>query len=275
MPFRLIALDLDGTTLDASGKVRPRVAEAIGRARERGVAVALATGRRLETTATVGRELGVDYLILTDGTVVYDLQRDLILSEQSFSPALQRRAIDLVREAGLPPILFESPAAAGRVLIGPPELDNPELLGFVGTRPSVTRLPIDDLAGVPRIVTILGMGAETLVERLAERCDGSAGCVVTFWRPTRKGYTRPTLTFAPPETSKGHALVWLADYLGLPRSETLAVGDHLNDIPLIRRAGLGVAMGNALPEVKSEAGAVVADHENDGVAEAIERWVLS
>lgn len=274
MPYRLIALDLDGTTLAPDGQVRPRVVAAIEAAASRGVIVALATGRRLESARPIAHLLRVSYLILTDGTVIYDLARDRALREDCFTPELQRRAIDLIRAAGLPPVLFESPAAGSRVLVGPAELDNPETVEFVRRREGIIRLPLAELARVPRVVAILGMGDEAVVESLAARCDDASCYAMTFWRPTSAGYTRPTVALGPPGTSKGHALHWLADHLGIAPAETLAIGDHLNDISMLTMAGLGVAMGNALPEVKAAASAVVAGHAEDGVAEALERWVL-
>lgn len=272
--FRLIALDVDGTTLDPSGIVRPRVAAAIAAARERGCVVALATGRRLESARRVARGLAVSYLILTDGTVVYDLAEGQMIREECFTPDLQGRAIGLLDEVGLPPVLFESPAGGDRIVAGPLERDNPETRGYLDRRAPVERVSRAALVAFPRIVTILGIGSEAVVEAVARQCVDAACFSLTFWRPTVAGYELPTICLGPPNTSKGNALHWLAARLGIPANETLAVGDHLNDVSLLSAAGLGVAMGNALPEVKAVAAAVVADHSHDGVAEAIEKWVL-
>ena len=77
-----------------------------------------------------------------------------------------------------------------------------------------------------------------------------------------------------PGVSKGPGLMALANALGLDRREVMAVGDSGNDRTMIELAGLGVAMGNATDEVKQAADAVTADNEHDGVAQAIERYVL-
>ena len=77
-----------------------------------------------------------------------------------------------------------------------------------------------------------------------------------------------------PGVSKGPGLMALAQALGLDRREVMAVGDSGNDRTMIELAGLGVAMGNATDEVKQAADAVTADNEHDGVALAIERYVL-
>jgi hypothetical protein len=74
---------------------------------------------------------------------------------------------------------------------------------------------------------------------------------------------------------KGKALAIAAGYLGIEMEHVLAIGDSWNDAPLLRAAGFGVAMGSAPPELRAAADAIVADVANDGVAEAIERFVLS
>jgi hydroxymethylpyrimidine pyrophosphatase-like HAD family hydrolase len=98
---------------------------------------------------------------------------------------------------------------------------------------------------------------------------------VIRWWPSATGYHHNAVSFASPEASKGNALRWLAAMRGLPIEATMAVGDYENDVSLIAAAGFGVAMGNAVDAVKKAARAVVSDCEHDGVAEAIERWVLA
>ena len=76
------------------------------------------------------------------------------------------------------------------------------------------------------------------------------------------------------EATKGNALLWLADYLGIPREETMAFGDGENDISMLKAAGIGVAMGNASDQIKEAADEVTLTNDQDGVAAAIRNWVL-
>ncbi len=73
---------------------------------------------------------------------------------------------------------------------------------------------------------------------------------------------------------KGKALEFVAQYLGISMDRVLAIGDSWNDLPILQRAGIGVAMGSAPPEVQACADAVVGDVADDGVCEALERFVL-
>lgn len=77
-----------------------------------------------------------------------------------------------------------------------------------------------------------------------------------------------------PGVSKGPGLMALAERLGLARGEVMAVGDSGNDRTMVALAGLGVAMGNATEEIKQVADVITADNNHDGVAEAIEKYVL-
>ena len=77
------------------------------------------------------------------------------------------------------------------------------------------------------------------------------------------------------DVSNGEALTTLASFLGIAIEEVMAVGDGLNDIPLLKAAGLAVAMGNAFPEVKEVADYVTLDIDHSGLAAAIDRFLLS
>ncbi len=76
------------------------------------------------------------------------------------------------------------------------------------------------------------------------------------------------------EAHKGRALLRLAERLGLRPDQTMAFGDGLNDVTMLRAAGLGVAMGNACPEALAAANTVTADCDHDGVAAGIARFVF-
>ena len=82
------------------------------------------------------------------------------------------------------------------------------------------------------------------------------------------------LELVPQGISKGRGLMALAERLGLALDEVMAVGDSGNDLTMLEAAGLGVAMGNATEEIKQAADVITADNNHDGVAEAIEKYVL-
>jgi hydroxymethylpyrimidine pyrophosphatase-like HAD family hydrolase len=78
-----------------------------------------------------------------------------------------------------------------------------------------------------------------------------------------------------PQVSKSDALAWLAAELGVARAQVLALGDGINDVDMLHWAGLGVAMGDGHPEALAAADVVAPAFDQDGVAWAIERYILS
>jgi Cof subfamily protein (haloacid dehalogenase superfamily) len=272
--IRLLALDVDGTLLDSTGVVRPRVERAVRAAQLAGCEVVLATGRRLHSVEPIAAKLGIETIILVDGTVVYDRTAGQAVYERTMSAEAQRVAIDLARSAELPPILFESPASSGRVLAPPTEFDNASTRRFLSQRDTIVRMSWNELERAARIVTVIAMGDEAPVAELAARAENEAHYELVVWKPSLAGYHHHTVSFAPRYTSKGAAFGWLAEERGISMSQTMAVGDYDNDVSLVAVAGWGVAMGNAIPSVRRAANALVADNDHDGVAEAIERWVL-
>ncbi len=277
--MRLVAIDVDGTLLDSAGTIRPRVARSIEAARSAGCLVVLATGRRLQSARPLARQLGISTLILVDGAVIYDLEAETALCEWCLAPSVQQSAVELFRGADLPPILLESPAADARIFAGPRDLDNPEtavyLERYARQGNTVVRVPMEDLPRIPRVVSVLGMGPEERLACLVGQTQQRQELSTVFWRPWAAGYRASVVALGRSGVSKGQALIWLADHLRIARDQTMAIGDYDNDASMVQLAGLGVAMGNAVATVKSVARAIVADNDHDGVAEALETWVLS
>ena len=141
---------------------------------------------------------------------------------------------------------------------------------------SAFNLSLEQLRAVCEPLLLAAMGSEREVQTLAERVNGSvAGCQTLIERQSFVPDSRWwQVNVTAPGTSKGAALRDLCALFDIPLRDTLAVGDGINDVELICAAGLGIAMGNAVEEVKQVAAAVVADNKNDGVAEALERFVL-
>jgi Cof subfamily protein (haloacid dehalogenase superfamily) len=129
--------------------------------------------------------------------------------------------------------------------------------------------PLSQLAGSVAFNKLIVMcdpaDMPQLREKVSQHVDGSAGIVLS---------SPFLLEIIPLGTSKGAGLAWLLDHLGIPAEEVLALGDAENDVEMLRLAGIGVAMANAMPMVKAAADYIVSSNDQDGVAEALERFVL-
>ena len=117
---------------------------------------------------------------------------------------------------------------------------------------------------------MLSLGEPDEIQQIQKIVNGSFGDKV-FATTSKATF----LELTHPSVNKGHALAVLAAKLNIKREEVMAIGDSNNDYPMIEYAGFGVAMGNASERVKNIAQAVTAHNNAHGVAEAIEKYVLS
>ncbi len=280
MRYKLLALDIDGTLLDPYGEIRPRVRQAVRAAVEAGCLVTLATGRRQRAARVVANELGLQIpLILYTGSLVYDTLTESALFHHPMPTAFLQQAIKLIREAGLRPAVLQSPLRGEYIYLGPAEDDDDYTRGYAQDKirfDLIQRCPYAELATIEDALTVSVAGPGATALTLAAALPQQMACSVFGYPLHHK--TLPDLhgfDIVQPDVSKGKALHWLARHFGIAPEETMAVGDSLNDLEMLKAAGLGVAMGNAQPEVQAVADAIVGTNRDDGVAEAIERFILS
>jgi Cof subfamily protein (haloacid dehalogenase superfamily) len=275
----MVALDIDGTLLDPSGRLRPAVRDAVRRTLDSGVLVTLATGRRFHSASAVAHELGLELpLVLHGGTVIQDSDTAEVLYEDVMSRGLLREVVTEIVGHAQQPVLFTSPAAGGVLLAGPPELDSPATARYLATQPEVRRLPCTDLPETEHVVSVCVLHDDDVLRPLYESLQARPTCGVLLWEPDpfdESGeYVDYLIDVVNPDCSKSKALAHLAGRYGIRMDEIMAIGDQVNDLQLIERVGLGVAMGNAIPAVRQRAKVVVGTNAEDGVAEALHRFVL-
>jgi Cof subfamily protein (haloacid dehalogenase superfamily) len=266
--YKLLALDLDGTILGPALDIKPEVARAITAAQARGVRVTLATGRMFGSTVPYARQLDIhDPLICYQGALIRDPITGEIYQHVVAPGNLAAEAIVMLQERDIFVIAYieERLCAAER---------RPELDLYLQWHPQGIEVVIDsDLAAMAAAhapTKLLFVADTEVVERetarLAAHFAGRLSVVrshALFGELTALGI------------SKGAALAALAARLGVPREQVVAIGDHENDLPMIEWAGLGLAMGNAIPAVRAAASAIIPPVEEAGVAWAIERYILS
>jgi hypothetical protein len=262
----LLAVDLDGTLVDHTMEIRPRVRSALRRAMEAGVQVTLASGRPFTHTALFAQQLGIDTpLICFQGALVQEPGSREILFRCGVPAALAGEFIDLARAQQWSLSMYmDDGLYAERVT---------PLVRFFAQYSPIAQLVIavDDLhallSGEPmKLIVVAEEGQATQVNKLLKaRFDGRLRIVRSF-----ECFVEGTSLAA----SKGQALAFLAAKLGVTQAETMAIGDQDNDADMVAWAGLGVAMGNASPAVKARANYVAPPFDEDGVAEAVECFIL-
>ncbi|NWG19824.1 MAG: HAD family phosphatase [Chloroflexi bacterium] len=267
MTYQLVALDLDGTVVDHDLVIHPDVRETIAAAQARGVHVTLATGRMYGAAVPFAHALDIQTpIICYQGALIRHPKSGEVLYHVTMPPDLAAAAVRVLLAADVFVIAYidERHCIAARR----PELDRyeafhpegveivvePDLAGLVATTPPTKLLFVAE----PPVV-------ESELARLVARFGESLAIV-------RSHAIFGELT--APRVSKGDALAALAARLGVVRDAVLAIGDQENDLSMIAWAGLGLAMGNAVPAVRALAREVLPPVSEAGVAYALRRYVL-
>lgn len=271
----MIVLDIDGTLLDSNGTLRPRVKEAVQLAREKGVEVALATGRRWRTALPIALQLGIRLpLILHNGATIQEVSSGRIITYSCIPVALAREAIVSARETGLGGLfLYEHPLKGERIYFENMQRKGGGYRGWIRSTDSflsaanLLDICLEDplrLVAVDEVVT--GRAWEERIRSSGSNlsCLSGGDLIEGSW----------VVEVFADGVSKGNALRELARRLGIDRRHILAVGDWDNDLEMIEFAGLGVAMGNAPERVRNAAAKVTTSNDEDGVAGVIEEHVL-
>jgi Cof subfamily protein (haloacid dehalogenase superfamily) len=261
MSVDLIALDLDGTLLDPQEHVSEANRIAIAAALEQGVRVVLVTGRGVEAPSEIARHLDLVLpVICCHGALTKDVQSGRTLGHIPVplvhaKPMLEYaegNGIDVAvyleerfyRLGGVPPYMSD--------MRGPEWHEVATFRDLPHTAPTFLRF-----LGDAAVETVRTKFAALPLHFKFETWGSFEECAVTSRNATKK-----------------HALANLCETYGIPRERVLAVGDSRNDVPMLRWAGIGVAMANAAEDVQRTIGRITASNSQDGVARAIERYVL-
>lgn len=277
MTYRLLALDLDGTLLDPYGALTDAAREAVAGAQRAGLEVVACTGRRYRTALPLLRELGLSgRVVVNNGAVVKEIATGETVASAYLSTEIYPAAIELMGEQGAPLVYVDRYEQDTDMLV---ERDTPthpfqaEYLGDHGGHArevaSLGTTIVEDVIMLSRMAD-----ADTL-RPLRERVQRSFGERVQTHLILNKNYQGYILELFSPASGKWSALARLAAEAGVAPAEIAAVGDDANDAELLREAGLGIAMGNAVDEAKDAADLVVRSNAEGGVVDAIEKVLLA
>ena len=273
MRYRLLALDLDGTALDPAGDLTDDVRDAVAAARASGLRVVLCTGRRFRTALPVAQELSLSgAIVVNNGVLVKDLASGRTLSHRYLSDGVSAEVLALVREAGSPLVYVDAYEERIDILIEDHGRAHPFQREYLEDNTDFTRV-VDDLENTGRddVIMMSTMGDEATLRALRSRAERDLGGRVRMHSLINKNYRGQILEFLAPGTGKWPALRRIAADEGIDPRQIAAVGDDDNDVEMIRGAGLGIAMGNAVDSAKAAAVHVTRSNAEGGVVEAIER----
>jgi Cof subfamily protein (haloacid dehalogenase superfamily) len=264
MAYRLLVADIDGTLVNAAREITPPVRAAVAAAQGRGVRVCLATGRIWPSARQYVEGLGADPpVILYNGGLVYDFARDDVWFRATLPLQQARDVLTILRAhpAAQPHLYVDD-----RVYV--PAMN--ETTAIYQRKDGVQTEPVGDLADWLRVdpMKILVIGERPALEAVVADIERLPYAINHVFSEAIY------LEVLPPGISKGTALQVMARRLGVPSTEIIAVGDNLNDLPMIEYAGVGVAMANAPEALRTRAQFVAPSNDAHGLEAVIERFIL-
>lgn len=268
MSIKLIALDLDGTLTNSRKIVTAHTREVLLKAGRAGVSIVLASGRPMLGVAPVAESMGLrevnSFVMAFNGGQIVNYHSGETINYANFNPGYIPEAVEFARHYGMPILTYSDSEIFSE---GPAdqwthreEINNSIQLTFVEDLIRFVDFPIVKMmiCGDPEALKLPE-------KEMAEHFDGR----LDIYR------AEPWfLELMPKGINKFAGVKMIADSLGLAPDEVMACGDADNDIPMLEYAGLGVAVANANERVKATADFISKSNDEDGVAFAVEKFVL-
>jgi Cof subfamily protein (haloacid dehalogenase superfamily) len=255
----LLVTDMDGTLLSSEKTIGAANIEALQYFVKEGGLFTLATGRITQSAGRFVEQLPINVpAILYNGAVIYDYAQQTVIWERTLAPTVAKLVDRIMKQ--YPELGVEVYAGGTPYFVQENEITrhHREIERFYGQS-------VDGYAAVPTPwYKVLLAGKPDFMDAVQEE-TASWHITDALWIRSDQRY----LEILPLEATKGHALEQLMSVCGIERQRCIAMGDHMNDLEMLRRAGIGVAVENAHPELKRDADRISKHHNEDAVAEVV------
>jgi Cof subfamily protein (haloacid dehalogenase superfamily) len=274
--IRLIGIDVDGTLLDSDGRVPEANRAAIHQAVAAGVHVALVTGRSYPFARPIADTLPSSISLIVSNGAVERSTDGSTLARRLLDRRVARSVLNSTRPHRHAAALVFDRDADRQVVFETMDWEHPGRQRYWSRNHShiAKSVPLEDALTEDPIQVMFNGGVEAM-RPLAEALRLATGqeYSVLMTEYIHRDFSLVDVT--APDATKGRALAWRAEQLGLTAEEVMAVGDNFNDLEMLEFAGTPVVMGNSVQELKDR-GWHITGHQNDnGLAQAIDRFVLS
>lgn len=263
--IKLMVFDLDDTLLNNNISISLRTQQAIQQAVNQGIKVTLATGRMYCSTTLFASQLALDMpLIIYNGAMVKDYPSGKELFHSPINLQVATQVLQLCQERQWHIQSYINDELYVREMNKHTEI----YAKITGAKP----IPVgEQLYAMGKAPTkLLAIAEPTKIPQMLEEFRSQLGDSLSV-AESKPNY----LEITNPVVNKGIALKFIADKLNIDRREIMAFGNGNNDIPMLRYAGWGVAVGNAPSTVKEAVHLVTGTNDDDGVADVIEKYILS
>ena len=285
--YKLIAIDLDGTLLNSYGMVSEKNKQALIEANKKGAEIVIASGRSTNSVKNIANDLGIcNYIICGNGSLIYDLQHEEIIYDKFIDKKKALQIIEICEQNSIYYNIYTENMVIAKSL-------NNNVLFYHqenANKPDSKKTKINLVQNIYDYVDKLqnqnilkitisdndNIIFNGIIRKLREIRDIDVLDVAHMSRKMIKSGTEEVsleyyyTEITSKNVDKWYAIEYLIDKLNINKEDIMTIGDNVNDKLMIENAGCGVVMGNSAPYIKEIANMVVADNNQDGVAEAVE-----
>ena len=285
--YKLIAIDLDGTLLNSYGMVSEKNKQVLIEANKKGAEIVIASGRSTNSVKNIANDLGIcNYIICGNGSLIYDLQHEEIIYDKFIDKKKALQIIEICEQNSIYYNIYTENMVIAKSL-------NNNVLFYHqenANKPDSKKTKINLVQNIYDYVDKLqnqnilkitisdndNIIFNGIIRKLREIRDIDVLDVAHMSRKMIKSGTEEVsleyyyTEITSKNVDKWYAIEYLIDKLNINKEDIMTIGDNVNDKLMIENAGCGVVMGNSAPYIKEIADMVVADNNQDGVAEAVE-----
>ena len=266
--YKMVAIDMDGTLLRTDRTISERTKKTIEKAIAKGVKIVLASGRPMDGIEKYLQELNLvseeDYVIGFNGALVQNIKTREIIKTNVLNGKDLSYLYNLSKEIGVNVHAFTQKGCI-----------TPKMSKYSKQEGTMNGIPVDvidfnHIAEDEEIIKFMMVDEPEVLSQAITELPSEV-----YDRYTVVQSTPYFLEFLNKKANKGEAVKALAEHLNISSKEIMCIGDAGNDAHMIEYAGLGVAMGNAFEEIKEMADYITHSNEEDGVARAIEKFIVA
>lgn len=267
MKYKAIALDLDGTLLNSKKEISRRNKEIIKKAAKAGVKIILASGRPVPGIVNIAKQLQLHevggYILAYNGGMIIDCKTGDVIRRETIPEKYYADIVHCARKYDIATLTYDSHG----IITNDENDEHVQLESRINNIPIRQVFHLEEEAQLDPPVKFLCVGDHKTLKKVQAKLEEKLNGAVNIF------FSEPFfLEITPQGIEKASSLEILLNELGLERKSLIACGDGYNDIPMMRYAGLSVAMANAQEETKEWADFIAPSNDEDGVAVAIEKY---
>lgn len=287
--YKLITIDLDGTMLNKYGIVTEETKNTIKNTMQKGIDVIIASGRPIDSIKTIAKEIGTEnFFIAGNGALIYDIKKDEVIYEKNLDKKKVLEIADICEKNNITYNIYTEDTIIAKHLkynvlyYYKENLNKEEKLKTNITLVNDIREYIKKSENDKFLKMTICDENKSIFEAIIRKIKTISNIsVLDVCHTTRKTIKQGTedvniqyyyTEISRKDVDKWNAIKYLLDRLDIKKEELIAIGDNINDKEMIINAGLGIAMGQSMPEIKQIADYITEDNDNEGVKKAIEKY---